>query len=185
MVATSIRRSGRIGNESAIPEATVRFTVDGKEIVAGARISQKSYETLKTGDVVQIRYASDDPRLIEVDAGINRKIALILGGVALASLGLFIFVFRKSWRFARNAIAVRNGGKRSLVKVTEHQAPMFVNQKKPTTRLVWLDGRGMECKSLEITKEAARSYRVGREIAIYELPNSNLDSFWEGDLWRT
>lgn len=184
VVSTSLResRGPGSGNNFAIPDATVRFSVDGKEVLAAGRISQASFETLQPGDAIDIRYLPDDPQRIEVDAGISLTAALITGGVALLALGALVFVAGRAARFARGAITVRQRGKRTLVKVAEHRVPTFGNDRKPKTRLVWQDSNGRENLSLPVTMDVARKYRVGRKIAIYELPGSDLGSVWEGDV---
>jgi hypothetical protein len=88
----------------------------------------------------------------------------------------------RSWRFARNAVRVRDTGVRRMARVTEHRAPLMGNEKKPETRLVWKDGAGQEAVSLTLSEADARRFPVGCEIATYELPEAGLPSVWEGDV---
>jgi len=84
--------------------------------------------------------------------------------------------------FAIRAVHVRDNGERSTVSVKAHQASVFKSDKRPQTRLVWNDGSRKTCRSLPIKEQRARQYRGGKEIQIYEIQGSNLDSVWEEDV---
>ncbi len=186
IVSTQLDRSRGpgSGNNHEIPTATVRFLVSGEEIFAASRISPELYEKAQPGDVVRILYLPENPRQIEIEAGTNLQAALILGAVAAAALACWLLVLFRSARFARQAVLVRDTGSRSEVTVTEHKEPLFSSNGKPTTRLSWRDGAGKERHSLPLPADRAARYPVGREIMIYELPDGDLPSVWEGDVQR-
>lgn len=186
ITSTTLResRGPGTGNVSKIPYATVRFAVNGEDIVASARISQSLFDTARPGDTIDILYLPADPTRVELEAGINLKYGLILGAVFAVTLAVWLFIIVRALRFARQALHVRDTGVRTKVAVTDHKAPLFTNDKKPESCLVWTDTSGNECRSLPIKGEQVRKLRVGQTIAIYEIPESSLNSYWEGDVGR-
>ncbi len=182
IVSTQLKKWRSGGTNAATQQATVRFLVDGKEIFASARVGDDLFENARPGDAVEILYLPENPRQIEIERGTNWQIVLILGAVAAAVIGLWLLLAVRAFQFARQALHVRNHGSRSQVPVVEHKAPLFTSNKKPKTCLVWRDSAGRECSSLPIPDDQANEYPIGREIAIYELPDPEFISVWEGDV---
>jgi len=182
IVSTQLKTSRSSGTNWEVQEATVRFMVDGEEIFASARVGDDVFDNARVGDSVDIRYLPENPRQIEIERGVNLKFTLILATVVAAALGTWLFAIARAVRFARQGVRVRIHGARSLVPVTEHKDPLFSGNKNPKTCLVWRDSAGRECRSLPIPQDRADSFSVGTQIAIYELPKADLDSFWEGDV---
>jgi len=186
IISTSIRelRSPGSGNVSKIPTASVRFSVNGREVFASARISQQRYDSEPAGQSISVLYLPEDPTRIEIEPGGNFRYGLILTGVLSVLIAFWVTTVVRAFRFARRAIYVRNNGTRKTVSVIEHEAPMFTSDQNPETCLVWKDTSGKVCRSLPIRVKRAGDYRVGMDIQIYEMPGSELDSVWEGDVGR-
>ncbi len=160
-------------------EVTVSFTVDGISHEGAQTVSEAFYRSLKTRDIIPVRYWTHDPSLTEIEPGHRANEALIGEVVAGVAAVLTLIFATLGWRWASAARwMVQNGVAR---EVTVTRLASFWSNFCATSfyRAVWQDTKGETRSRLHLIKHLPG---VGKTTTILTDPAGLRPSLWAGDL---
>ena len=160
-------------------EVTFSFTFDGVAHEGQQTVSEAFYRSLKTRDIIPLRYWTRDPSLTEIEPG-NRATQALIGQVVAGFAAVLTLIFATlGWRWATAARWMVQNGTARDVTVTRLAASWLNAGKNSYFRAVWQDAKG-EGRSRQ--HRIKRIPGVGTTITILTDPAGLRPSLWDGDL---
>lgn len=177
------KKRDRTGSEQVTYRLDIEFVTNTRrDMRARIKVSKDTFEQVRKGTVLDVRYLTSDPGKVELANGPNHRKKSITTQIAALILGvIWLVIFWIIGRWCVDAVQARRVGERLQARVDEIRRSKIRFNNRDRYRLIWTDGRGRQGFSLRHRRGDLKGFAPGDMITIYRGARSD---WWEGDVGR-
>lgn len=160
-------------------EIEYQFTPGDHQIQGRETVSQDFFAKVHKGDVIPVRYATDDPSINEVEFGATWNNAMASSFFLLVWFSILGVWSVKALIAATRMVYLREHGTQRSAKVTDHTDSKVKVNGVRYWKMTWRDETGLSGESWPQSRENLPE--VGEAIIVYVDPEMRMPPCWSGD----